>query len=109
MSKFNPVQVQGRSIEEIKTAKEKKRKEEEEKKKKPVIKQKQYYDIKLEAMVPCTITYRILADDEHDALNQMNKKSPTGVKPNVIRKQDIKATVYNAGSNIIRLAKAFRV
>jgi len=105
-SKFNQIQVQGRSTEEIKVADEKKRKEEEAKKQLP--KEKKYYDIRLEALVPCTITYRIFADDEHDALAQMSKKSPSGVRPNVAKKRDIKAVVYDAGSSIVRFAKTFR-
>ena len=108
-SKFNEIQVKGRSPEEIKASEEKKRKEEEEKKKKPVVKQKKYYDIKLEATVPCMITYRVLADDEQDAIAQMKWKAPTGVRPDVSRKRDIKATVYDSGSAIIRFAKTFRV
>lgn len=108
--KPNPIQVQGRSEAEIKAADEKKHKEQEEKKleKTAAPVQKKYYDIRLEALVPCTITYRILADDEHDALAQMNKRPPTGVRPNIPQKRDIKATVYDAGSSIIRFAKSFR-
>lgn len=105
----NPIQVQGRTPAEIKAAiEEKKKKEEKDKKKKVALPQKKFYDIKLDAMVPCTITYRILADDEHDALTQMSKKHPTAVKPNINLKRDIKATVYDAGSSIIRFAKTFR-
>ena len=105
---FNPIQIKGRTPEEIRASDEKKRKEEEEKKKKIVLPQKKYYDVKLEALVPCTITYRVYADDEHDALTQIGKKAPTNVKPNVNLKRDIKATVYDAGSSIIRFAKTFR-
>lgn len=72
-------------------------------------KQKKYYDIKLEANVPCLITYRIYADDEHDALTQIGKKAPTSVKPNISQKRDIKALIYEAGSSILKLTKTFRV
>lgn len=109
LPKFHEVQVKGRSPEEIKASEEKKRKEEEEKKKKPVIKQKKHYDVFLEAMVPCTIKYRVLADDEHDAIIQMKNRAPESVKPQVVKKRDIKAIVYDSGSSIIRLAKVFRV
>lgn len=106
---FNPVQVQGRSPEEIKAHEEKKRKEEAAKKKLPAKNEKRYFDIKLECNAPCLITYRILADDEQDALLQMDKKTPTSIKPIILRKKNIKATVYDAGSSLIRFVKAFRV
>lgn len=106
MAKFHQVQIQGRSPEEIKAA-EKKKREEEEKKSKP-LPQKKYYDIRLEALVPCTLTYRVFAYDEHSALEEIARKTPANVKPNVSLKRDIKATVYDAGTSIIRFAKSFR-
>lgn len=106
----NEVQVKGRSPEEIKAAEEKKKKEEEEKKKKPQPKPApKYYDIKLECMVPAIITYRVLAENEQEALTQIDKRTPTGVRPDISRKRNIKATVYDAGSSIIRFAKSFRM
>jgi hypothetical protein len=72
-------------------------------------KEKKYFDVRLECTVPCLITYRIYADDEDDALAQINKKPPTSVKPNINLKRAVKATVYDAGSSIIRLVKAFRI
>jgi len=108
-SQFNPVQVSGRSPEEIKAYEETKRKEEVEKKKLPIKKEKKHFDIRLEAMAPVILTYRILADDEQDALLQMDKKTPTSIKPIILRKKNIKATVYDAGSSLIKFVKAFRV
>lgn len=77
--------------------------------KKDTPKQKQYFEIKLEALVPTILIYRIYADDEQDAIAQMNKKSPMSVRPNIIQKRDIKATVYDAGSSMIKFIKSFRV
>ena len=106
---LHPVQVQGRSPSEIKASEEKKRKEEEDKKIKKIAapKQKQYYDVRLEVTVPAVITYRVYAEDESDALVQINKKTPSGVKPNISQKRNIKATVFQTGSSIIRLIKRF--
>lgn len=70
---------------------------------------KKYYDVKLEALVPCTITYRVFADNEQDAVTQINKKDPISVRPNIRHKRDIKAVVYDAGSSLIRFAKTFRI
>jgi hypothetical protein len=109
----NPVQVKGRSAEEIKAYEEKKRKEEADKKSKKILTvQKKYFDIKLSALVPCTISYRIYATDEQDALNQIKNKPPSSrndIIPNVSQKRDIKALVYNAGSSILKLSKIFKV
>ena len=72
-------------------------------------KQKKFYDIKVEALVPCLLTYRVYAEDEQSAITEISKKAPIAVKPNLGLKRIIKATVYNAGSSLIRFIKAFRV
>lgn len=71
-------------------------------------KEKQFFDIKLEALVPTTLTYRVFAEDEEEALKQIEKKAPTGVKPNILQKKSIKATVYAAGSLMIKKIKNYR-
>jgi len=72
------------------------------------IKQKSYYDVKVECLIPTLLTYRIYADDENDALEQIAKKPPTQMKPNLLLKKIIKATVYIAGSSMVKLTKSFR-
>jgi hypothetical protein len=71
-------------------------------------KQKKYYDVKVEALTTTHITYRILADDENDALEQIKKKTPTSIRPIVSLKNIIKASVYESGSSILRLIKNYR-
>jgi hypothetical protein len=71
-------------------------------------KQKSYYDVKIEALVPCILTYRILAEDESAALDAAIKTPPNHIKPNGRARSFIKATVYNAGSMVIKLTKAFK-
>jgi hypothetical protein len=71
-------------------------------------KQKSYYDIKVEALVPTTLIYKVLAEDERDALNQIANKAPNGMKPNLLMKRVIKATIYIAGTTMIKLVKHFR-
>jgi hypothetical protein len=68
---------------------------------------KQYFDIKVEALVPTILTYRIFAETEQLALEQITKKAPTGMKPNLSMKRIIKATVYFAGSSVIKLVKKY--
>jgi hypothetical protein len=104
--KSHPIQVSGRTPEEIKSAEIKKA---AEKKNPPKPKEKSYYSITLEALVPTTLTYRIYAFDEHDAIEQINKNHPTGIKPHINKKKDIKAVVYNFGSSMIKMIKNFRI
>jgi hypothetical protein len=107
----NKIQVQGREPAEI-AATEKKKKEEAEKNKKlppTPAKVKKHFDVRLECLVPCIVQYRIYADDEQDALQQMDKKTPSSIKPNIFRKKNIKATIYDAGSSLIRHIKNFRI
>ena len=70
---------------------------------------KKPFDIKLECLVPCTLTYRIFAEDENAALLNIDKQAPRDMKPNIRRKKNIKATVYDSGSSILRLTKAYRI
>ncbi len=73
---------------------------------KPIV--KTYFDIKLEVMAPITLTYHVLAEDEKDALVQIKNKSPNHMKPNLSMKRLLKATVYTAGSTMVKLVKSFR-
>jgi hypothetical protein len=101
---MDPVQFKGREPAEIKIAQEKKKEE----KKAPPVKVKKYYDIKLDAMVPCTITYRVFAFDEHEALTLLPRAIPNNVKHNLHQKRNIKAIINDAGSSLIRLIKNFK-
>jgi len=71
--------------------------------------EKKFYDIKLEVLCPCVITYRIFAEDENVALLNIDKQTPKNVKPDIRRKRNIKATVYDSGTNNVKITKAFRV
>jgi len=84
-------------------AKAKKKKEEEAKLKLPPL--KKYYDVKIECMLPATLTYRVLAEDAMQAADLIKGISPTGVKHKLIGRKDIKLTVYDSGSSIIRWVK----
>jgi hypothetical protein len=84
-------------------AKAKKKKEAEAKAKLPP--PKKYYDVKVECMLPATLTYRVLAEDAVKAAELIKGMSPTGVRHKIIGKKDIKLTVYDSGSSIIRWVK----
>jgi hypothetical protein len=70
-------------------------------------KQKQYFDIKAEVMLPATLTYRVFAFDEEDALKEMMKRPPNDLKPKLAAKKLLKATVYQAGTTLIKAIKNF--
>ena len=67
--------------------------------------EKKYFDVKVEAMLPATLTYRILASNAEEALQLSKKAQPTGIRHRLAGKKDLKATIYDAGSSIIRLVK----
>jgi hypothetical protein len=66
--------------------------------KKPI---KQYYDIKVEAMVPATLSYRIYAEDENEALELVKRASPNQIKYKIAAKKDKKLLVYKPGTSLI--------
>lgn len=71
-------------------------------------KQKTYFDVKMEVMLPATVTYRVYAEDAEQALNQIdNTTSPASIKHHLTKKRNIKATVYDAGCSIIKFIKNF--
>lgn len=65
------------------------------------------YTIKLEAYIPCSLVYKISAEDEKDALKKLDKQKPSSVIPHLQRKKNIKAMIYEFGSSIVKLVKNF--
>ena len=82
-----------------------KKAEAKEKPKSPPIVPKYYYDVKVECMLPATLTYRVLAEDAKQASELIRGASPVGVKHRLIGKKDIKMSVYRAGSSMLEWAK----
>ena len=70
------------------------------------IKPKLYYDVKVECMLPAVVTYRVLAEDPQQAAELIRGMSPIGVKHRLVGKRDIKLSVYDAGSSMLRWAKS---
>jgi hypothetical protein len=73
--------------------------------KSPPIKAKLYYDVKVECMLPATLTFRVLAEDPQQAAELIRGASPTGVRHRLIGRKDIKLSVYDAGSSMLRWMK----
>lgn len=66
---------------------------------------KSYYDVKVECLLPATLTYRVLAKDAEEAVNNVKYMSPNGVKHKIAGKKDLKITVYDSGTSMIRFFK----
>lgn len=73
--------------------------------KSPPIKQKFYYDVKVECMLPATITFRILAEDAEEAAGLIRGASPNHVQHRLHGRKDLKISVYDAGSTMLRWMK----
>jgi hypothetical protein len=68
-------------------------------------KDKKYFDVKVECMLPATLIYKILAEDAEEASLLIKNKQPNYVHHKLIGRKEIKLTVYDAGSNMIRFIK----
>lgn len=64
-----------------------------------------YYDVKVEATLPATLTYKILAESPEQAVELMKSRQPNAVKHRLIGKKEFKIMVYDSGSNMIRFIK----
>lgn len=73
--------------------------------KKPAVKQKFYYDIKVECLLPSTLIYHILAETAEQAAELIKNQQPSGVKYKLTGRKNIKLMVYDAGSTMIRFIK----
>lgn len=71
----------------------------------PPIKEKHYYDVKVESMIPAVLTFRVLAEDPQQAADMIKGMNPIGVKHRLVGRRDQKLTVYEAGSSMIRWAR----
>ena len=68
-------------------------------------KPKFYYDVKVEAMLPATLIYRVLAEDAQQAADLIKQMQPNSVKHRLIGRKEIKLTVYEAGCTVIKFIK----
>lgn len=74
------------------------------------IKKINQYTIKIDYLVPTTITYKIAAENEHEALKMVDKK-PTSyyhMKQNLPRKIKLKAIIFQASTSIVKFTKTYR-
>lgn len=89
-----------------KEAKVKKAKEELEKKAKlNEPKPKYYYDVKVECMLPATLTYRVLAEDPQQASEMIRGAHPNSVQHRLPGRKELSLKVYDAGSSMMRFMR----
>jgi len=72
---------------------------------KPKILEKSYFDVKIETMLPSTLIYRVLAESPEQAIQLIKQSNPVSVKYRLPGKKDLKITVYDAGTNMLRFLK----
>lgn len=73
--------------------------------KSPPIKEKHYYDVKVECTLPATVTFRILAETPEEAAELIRGQAPISVQPRLLGRKDHKISVYDAGSTMLRWMK----
>jgi hypothetical protein len=66
---------------------------------------KQYYDVKVECMLPATLTYRILAEDAQQAADLIKGKHPNSVQYKLVGRREMMLKVYDASCTMIRFMK----
>ena len=71
----------------------------------PPIKPKLYYDVKVECMLPATLTFRVLAEDAQQAADLIRGQNPISVKHRLVGRKDLKLSVYDAGTTMLRWMK----
>jgi hypothetical protein len=74
-------------------------------KKKDLPPEKHYYDVKVECMLPATLTYRILAETPQQAAEMIKGKQPNSVHHKIIGRKELVLKVYNSGSSMMRFMK----
>src|SRR5437868_2224790 len=82
-----------------------KKKKEDEIKKIAAIKPTSYYDVKVECMLPATLTYKVLAETPDQAADMIKNLTPNSVKHKLIGRRESKLQVYDAGSTLIKFIK----
>lgn len=104
------IKIEAKTEEELKKdaeRKEAKRKKDELEKQAKLNepKPKYYYDVKVECMLPATLTYRILAEDPQQAAELIRGQQPISVHHKLIGRKEMMLRVYDAGSSMMRFMR----
>lgn len=69
-------------------------------------KQKFYFDVKMEVLLPATVVYRVQAEDAEKALEEVKSNTvPVQLKYVLPKKKVLKIMVYDAGCSMIKFIK----
>ena len=72
-----------------------------------MVTERKLYTVKLEVMAPVELTYKIWAETPEEAAELRSAVLSGPPKPNLMRKRNIKATVYRYGTVMIEFIKKF--
>jgi hypothetical protein len=97
------LQKQSELKKQAEAKKEAQRKEAEKKKNAPP--PKLYYDVKVECMLPATLTYRVLAENPQQASDLIKGMNPNSVHHKLIGRKEMVLRVYDASGCVIRFMK----
>lgn len=66
--------------------------------------------VKVECLVPTTVSYRVIALNEQDALKEVDKITAvaSSVQQNIRKKIKLKAAVYVGNTSMLKLTKIYR-
>ncbi len=60
-------------------------------------KPKFYYDVRVECLLPATLTYKVLAETPEDAAKMIKNMTPNTVQHKLIGRKELKLMVFDAG------------
>jgi histidinol dehydrogenase len=69
------------------------------------VKEKKWFDVKVEANIPALLTFRIFAEDAEQAANLIKDKAPTHIQYKLHNRKSLLLRVYDAGSVMLRFTK----
>ena len=68
-------------------------------------KERSMCEVRVDCMVPATVTYRVLAEDPEHALILIKNRAPDKIAYKVARRKQLKLYVYEAGTCILKFIK----
>ena len=68
----------------------------------------QYFEVKVETMVPAILSYRVLALDAQQAADKIKHLSPNSINYKFPKRKDLKLMVYNWGTIVLKFVKNLR-
>lgn len=67
----------------------------------------QYFDVRVEAMVPAIIHYRVYASSPEEAAKKIERASVNSIQYKIANRKNIKLLVFEAGQTMLKFMKNF--